>query len=133
MSDTPRTKAAIQIFGDYIRSEPAVPVDFAEELEVELSDAKTELAEARAELERLKRSWDSWALKMWLNIGEKESDYPCTTKAIARLEKDMERKGKLIEQMSEALAAAKNDGKMQSAITYQLIRAALSAAERINK
>jgi hypothetical protein len=36
----------------------------------------------------------------------------------------------LIEQMREALAAAKNDGKMQSAITYQLIRAALSAAER---
>jgi hypothetical protein len=54
MTDTPRTKAAIQIFGDYIRSEPAVPVDFAEELEVELSDAKTELAEARAEIERLK-------------------------------------------------------------------------------
>jgi len=59
--------------------------------------------ELRAEIERLKRSWDSWALKMWLNIGEKESDYPCTTKAIARLEKDMARKDKLIEQMYEAI------------------------------
>ncbi len=42
-------------------------------------------------------------------------------------------RNKLIGQMREALIAAKNDGKMQSAITYQLIRAALSAAERMKK
>ena len=49
---------------------------------------------------------------------------------LAEARAEIERKDKLIEQMREALVAAKNDGKMQSAITYQLIIAALSAAER---
>jgi len=42
---TPRTQAAIKTYGDYIRREDAVPIEFAEQLE-------TELAEARADIER---------------------------------------------------------------------------------
>ena len=49
---------------------------------------------------------------------------------LAEARAEIERKDKLIEQMRESLVAAKNDGKMQSAITYQLIRTAISAAER---
>lgn len=49
---------------------------------------------------------------------------------VARVSGEIERKDALIEQMREALVAAKNDGKMQSAITCQLIIAALSAVER---
>lgn len=46
---TPRTQAAIRTYSDYIRSEDAVPIEFAEQLE-------HELAEARAEIESLARS-----------------------------------------------------------------------------
>ena len=45
-SKTPRTQAAIRTYGDYIRSEDAVSIEFAEQLE-------TELSEARAEIDRL--------------------------------------------------------------------------------
>ena len=73
--------------------------------------ADKELAEARAEIERLKRE----NIELLVKCDEKFDV--------------IDRKDKLIEQMREALVAAKNDGKMQSAITYQLIRAALSAAD----
>jgi hypothetical protein len=76
-----------------------------------------QLAEARAEIERLS-----------LSVGELNGSFNARPKCEKCKTKD-----KLIEQMREALVAAKNDGKMQSAITYQLIRTAISAAERINE
>jgi hypothetical protein len=113
MTDTPRTKAAIQIFGDYIRSEPAVPVDFAEELEVELSDAKTALAEARAEIERLKINTrcdlDLLAadtVQMNKMQDEIEAIVFVKKKAVEEivfLNQEIERKDKLVEQMRDAL------------------------------
>ena len=66
---TPRTQAPIKTYGNYIRSEDAVSIEFAEQLETELAEAletsairsrivnkqTLELAEARAEIERLNK------------------------------------------------------------------------------
>ena len=86
----------------------------------EIERLQKQIAEARAEIERLKG-------ELIRQIQPEEyvlSTYSTTSEPVKNA------KDALIEQMREALVAAKNDGKMRSAITYQLIIAALSAAER---
>jgi hypothetical protein len=92
-----------------------IPDKLRRPAEVEREELKKQLSEARAEIERKNETIDA-----------------CSIMLRAR-ETLISKQMKLIEQMREALVAAKNDGKMQSAITYQLIRTAISAAERINE
>lgn len=101
-----------------------------ERLEFELAERGTDilelrnqLAEARAEIERLKQELRDNSTLAARQIVPAEM-------LVDDLTAELVRKDAIIEQMREALVAAKNDGKMQSAITYQLIVAALSAAER---
>jgi DNA repair exonuclease SbcCD ATPase subunit len=99
------------------------------ELEAQNTSLEQQLAEARAEIGRLKIR-DNLLEQLMSQIGYyigRDSG------GLANLQDLIYAKDNLIEQMREALVAAKNDGKMQSAITYQLIIAALSAAERILK
>lgn len=65
---TPRTRAAIRTYGDYIRSEDAVSIEFAEQLE-------TELAEALAEIERLNKN-TRFAAAINLAMQEAGQDLP---------------------------------------------------------
>ena len=114
---TPRTQAAIKTYGDYIRSEDAVSIEFAEQLE-------TELAEARAEIENKQYSITCDAERIQLL---------CETVEEQRAE--IERKDELIEQMRDALnvlvASATPSGPLwHGSAEMQIARAALSAAER---
>jgi hypothetical protein len=120
MSDTPRTDAYIEQFPD-CRREPRL-LDFCRrlaeartEIDIVEHDANVLIADLKAEIERLKG-------------GDLLAEEYANQLSMER--KIFEKQIKLIKQMREALIAAKNDGKMQSAITYQLIIAALSAAER---
>ena len=112
---TPRTQAAIKTYGDYIRSEDAVSIEFAEQLETELAEAQAEnaklrkllatrieatrldeavdqLAEARAEIEILKNQLEDESMRA-----------DGMTTAHAEAGADSYRMRELIEQMREAL------------------------------
>ena len=107
---TPRTQAAIKTYGDYIRSEDAVSIEFAEQIE-------TELAEARADA-------DHW-----------KGECNALQRMVHEARAEIERKDKLIEQMKGALnvlvASATPSGPLwHGSAEMQIARAALSAAER---
>ncbi len=90
---TPRTQAAIKTYGDYMRSEDAVPIEFAEQLE-------TELAEAQAEVERLKTELrDNSILTTWQVVPAEM--------LVDDLTAEIERKDNLIEQMREEISRLK--------------------------
>lgn len=55
MSDTPRTDAAVQRFGDHWSNEQAVPTEDARQLETELIASTISLGEALHENDRLRR------------------------------------------------------------------------------
>ena len=57
-TDTPRTDAATELYGQSPFREVAVPVAFAEELERELAASKAEVERLRAELAKLKELLD---------------------------------------------------------------------------
>jgi chromosome segregation ATPase len=145
MSETPRTNNHVDQFPD-CRREPRL-LDLCRRLEAEFAEARAEIerlqievgdlikegclqrhtiGEQEAEIERLKAR--NAILDAAIADTTEEQAVLCAEgQSITEL---VAGKDKLIEQMREALVAAKNDGKMQSAITYQLIIAALSAAER---
>ena len=109
--------------------------------EVERDELRKQLEKAEAEIERLKIEVGDLLKESALQrhaTGQSEADIEQlqskNAKIIANRDSWAMKHGaacKLIEQMRWALVAAKNDGKMQSAITYQLIRTAISAAERL--
>ena len=78
MSETPRTQAAIRTYGDYIRSEDAVSIEFAEQLETELANSEKKV----------------FAYKTALELAESE---------LVEARDEIGRKDKLIEQMRVAL------------------------------
>lgn len=159
MSDTPRTQAAIKTYGDYIRSEDAVSIEFAEQLE-------RELAEARAEIERLKdKNTTSISAHMWAIMRHAFIDgahkgythgteyklltqmfaewcsknYPDAADNEVKRLTEIERKDKLIEQMRDALLALRKypntyretgQGCRVVDVDINKCDAALSAAER---
>jgi len=101
MSETPRTDAnLISIcYGDRISHRCAVKADFARQLETELADKDKQLAEARAEIDRLERR--EYQLKKD-NI-ESLDLLAADTALQNRLADQIEIKDRLIEQMREAL------------------------------
>ena len=136
MSSTPRTDdQAIKIMFGML--DTVVPVEFARQLETELAEtekkvfayktalelSETELAEARAEIERLKEEHEN-SLDRAKNYTLKLSD------TVTKQAGELFAKNKLIEQMREALKLALPEAR--STHCENTIKAAL-AAERGEK
>lgn len=124
MSETPRTDAEFKFEAVFDGGGvETVLVEFARGLETELADKDRQLAEARAEIERLERR--EYQLKK--DNLESLDLLAADTALQNRLADQIERKDKLIEQMREALRLALPEAR--STHCEQTILAAL-AAER---
>ena len=131
MSKTPRTDEQILHHNNGNWHPSAfVLTSFARQLETELADKDRRLAEARAEIERLKQLWSCNRARLAVlerahdSTIEEQASLCAEGQSITEL---VAAKDKLIEQMREALKVARiTPG---SAISEQLIKAALEAVE----
>ena len=127
MSKTPRTDdQAIRIMFGML--DTVVPVEFARQLETELADKDKQLAEAKAEIERLKSEHED-ALR------RAKDNAVSLSGAVTEYANELLAKDKLIEQMREALKAIDKIGReagnarREDALRCFSIAAAALAAE----